>query len=346
MKGESSKWTGKCKEHIAIFILGQFSSLSPTHQSKLQGLPMIPVECLDGKETLSFASASSLLDPSVTELRALCFDDEELFPREDFFKKFKITLRECGLRTTVDESVVEDRIRCYAISRHLPSIIRERAERLLKSNCQWTSTVAQLAGRHLRTLAWLPTTDSDNRLSLTAANQCRSHGDQLLVSSQLPILTVPISPEWEARLGWPETLPHDILLPQLQFGIDNKDRKIVDAVLKYINQKFLMEALVGKLMKLPCVLAGNGSFVLLTIAFHSSKDYQGLQPYCFNVERKFWDEHETLLTQLGVGELQLSDLMNIQAKLETKTILNEPEIRVLFNFSTWPVNTREILLLI
>ena len=54
---------------------------------------MIPAARLNGKETSNFAFAAELIDPSVPELKDLCFDDEEMLPKESFFGKFNVALR-------------------------------------------------------------------------------------------------------------------------------------------------------------------------------------------------------------------------------------------------------------
>ena len=294
---------------------------------------MVPVTQLNGKETSRFALAAELIDPSVPELEGLCFDDEEIFPKKSFFRDFSVALKGCGLKSTVDEAVVEHRVRCYANTKHPLSDIQKRAERLLRSACSWTSPLKELGGSDLRRLMWLPTVDLSGTLSLKASDECRGRRDRLLVSSQLPILTISISTEWEARLGWNNQLPGGILLSQLSFGIQRKDRKIVDAVLTYISQYDPTEPLVNALMNLPCVLASSGLFVVPSQAFRPPKGSIGgcerLQPYLANVDRTFWQDHQDLLTRLKVGDrLHLSDLLKVQTRLEAKPVLKESDVAV------------------
>ena len=331
--GQDSNWTSSCKEQMAAFILRQFSSLSLDVQAKLQALPMVPVTQLNGKETSRFALAAELIDPSVPELKELCFDDEEIFPKKSFFRDFSIALKGCGLKSAVDETVVEHRVRCYANTKYPLSDIQKRAQRLLRSSCSWTSPLKEQEGSGLRRLMWLPTVDLSGTLSLKTSDECRGRRDRLLVSSRLPILTIPISTEWEARLGWNNKLPCGILLSQLSFGIQRKDRQIVDAVLTYISQDHLTEPLANTLMNLPCVLASSGLFVVPSQAFRPPKGSIGgcerLQPYLANVDRKFWQDHQDLLTGLKVRDrLHLSDLLKVQTRLEAKPVLEESDVAV------------------
>jgi sacsin len=304
---------------------------------------MVPVSQLNGKKTSRFALAAELIDPSVPELKGLCFDDEEIYPKERFFRNFNVALKGCGLKTAVDEAVVEHRILCYTNTKYPLSDIQERAQRLLKSACSWTLPLEELEDSDLRRLKWLPTVDLSGTLSLKASDECRGRRDGLLVSSQLPILPISISTEWEARLGWNNKLPSGILLSQLSFGIQSKDRKIVDAVLTYISQDDLTEPLANALMSLPCVLANSGLFVVPSQALRPPKrsidGCERLEPYLANVDRKFWQDHTDLLTRLKVGDrLYPSDLLKVQARLEAKTVLEESDVAVaieILNLASW-----------
>jgi sacsin len=318
---------------MAAFILRQFSFLSLEVQVKLQALPMVPVAQLNGKEASRFALAAELIDPSVPELKGLCFDDEEIFPKKSFFRNFSVALKGCGLKSAVDEAVVEHRVRCYANTKYPLSDIQERAQRLLRSACSWTSPLKEQEASDLRRLTWLPTVDLSGTPSLKASDECRGRRDRLLVSSQLPILTISISTEWEARLGWNNKLPGGILLSQLSFGIQKNDRQIVDAILSYISQNDLTEPLANAIMDLPCVLASSGLFIIPSQAFRPPKGSidgcERLQPYLANVDRKFWQDHQDLLTRLKVGDRpHLSDLLKVQTRLEVKPVLEESDVAV------------------
>jgi sacsin len=311
-------------------MLGRFSLLPPRLQAQLRTLPFVPVSQLNGKETSKFALAADLIDPNIPELRSLCFEDEEIIPRDSFFRDFEVSLKGCGLKTAVDEAVVERRVRCYASSKYQLSEIQQRAQNLLKSSCRWSSPLEFSEHSVLRKLKWIPVTDLSGALSLKTSDECRGRRDQLLAYSQLPILEISISSQWEARLGWHATLPTQILLSQLSFGIQRKDRKIVDAVLSYIFQRGLVELSVQDLRSIPCILVSSGLFVTPSQAVRPPRSSitgcERLQPYLANVDHKFWEDHEFLLTRLGIEELQPTDLLRVQATLEAKPVLDESDV--------------------
>ena len=326
-------WSTSCKEHLAEFVLGQFSLLSLDVQDRLRRIPMVPVSQLNGEETTRFALAEELIDPTVPELKGLCFDDEEIVPKQNFLRKFNAALKGCGLKTAVDEPVANHRICCYASTKHPLQEIEKRAQRLLKAPCQWTTPLENQGDAKLSCLQWLPVTDHSGTLILKASDECRGARDRLLVNSQLPILNTPISSEWERRLGWDKLLPRAILLSQLEYGIARKDREVVDAVLTYISQRDLTKTLAGSLMGLSCVLVSSGMFVEPSNAFRpptgTNVSCEGLQPYLANVENKFWQDHEEVLKLLKIGDqLQLSDLLKVQSILESKSMLGESDVDV------------------
>ncbi|TVY68700.1 Sacsin [Lachnellula suecica] len=331
----SRDWSSSSKEQMAAFILGNFSRLPPSGQKKLQTLQIVPVARFNGKDTSNFSRASQLIDPSVHELKELCFDGEEIVPKKSFLILYFYALKGCGLKTRVDETVVQHRIRCYSSGNYLPMDVRSRALNLLRSTCQWTSPLEDLNdSSELRRLEWIPTIGINGTTqSLKSSRECRSHRDRSLVGSQLPILDIQIPLEWQKRLGWENILPKNIILSQLQWGIQKEEHRVVDKVLAYISDNGLTDSLSDDLNTLPFVLASNGLFIVPSKAFSpspgSSSGYSGLNPYLANVDRNFWREHQRLLASVGVQEyLQLEELLNLQALLEAKSPLEDKDSKV------------------
>jgi sacsin len=99
-------------------MLGRFSLLNHKLQAQLRTLPFVPVTQLNREETSKFTLAADLIDPTIPELKRLCFKDEEIIPKDSFFRDFEVALKGCGLKTAVDEAVVEGRVCCYASSKY------------------------------------------------------------------------------------------------------------------------------------------------------------------------------------------------------------------------------------
>jgi sacsin len=80
-------------------------------------------------------------------------------------------------------------------------------------------------------------------------------------------------------------------------------------------------------MSLPFVLVSSGLFIAPSQAFRAG--CERLQPYLANVDNKFWQDHEDVLTRVEVGErLHPNDQLKVQAILEAKPVLDEPDVAV------------------
>lgn len=313
-------------------MLGKYAELSLIAQKKLEVLSIVPVMQLNGKDTDTFACVSELIDPTASELKDLCFDDEEILPSQEFWAKYEVALKGLGVKTHLDETVIGHRIICYASNKYTPLEVQQRAQMLLQSACRWTSSLKQQENSNLQRLAWLPIVDTSGALILKSAQECRSMKDMLLVGSQLPILPFEITLMWIARLGWQRTISGSVLLAQLRFGIESKDRDIVDAVLEYISERKLTDSLVSELRDISCVNIGDDLFVKPTQAIQphlSSYSCSGLRPYVGNVDSKFWRDHRSLLVKIKTKEkLELSDILALQNTLSAKTTLDDDDVAV------------------
>ncbi|KAH9222449.1 hypothetical protein DL95DRAFT_441261 [Leptodontidium sp. 2 PMI_412] len=333
--GTSGIWSSSCREQISAYILGNFSSLSLETQSTLQTIPFVPVTKmgLDDDSIYRFACGPDLIDPSVAELAQLCFEYEEIVPKECFFRKFRVALIGCGVKTSIDEAVVRHRVQSYASGDYPPTEVKKRAILLLNSSCRWSNSSDSHENSEVRCLPWLPTTDIHGAESFKTSSQCRGLKDRLLVGSLMPILGATLTEEWQARLGWHSIIPSSVLLPQLTYGISKLDRRVVDAVLSYIDKNNLIDCLSVELKSLQCIVVRSDFFVEPSQAFRParlrSQGCNRLQPYLANVDDSFWREHEKLLIHLGVREEpQPADLMKLQEVLEAKGELDEHDVGV------------------
>jgi sacsin len=321
------------KEQIARVVFSQYSCLSPSSRIKLKALPMIPVARINGEISSKFSIAADLIDPSISGLKKLFFDDEEVVPESSFFTQFHALINDIGLKAAVDETLVSSRTLSYANSNRPLLEIEKRVHTLLQSSCRWDSTKGSSEGLVLRHLEWLPVLDLEGALCLKSPVQCRPLRDKLLVSSQLPLFDIPLSAEWEARLGWCDILPKHVLLRQLKQGLQTDDRAVVDAILTYIVEKDQTALFISDLQSLPCILTSFGLYVTASKAFRPPASRftscERLRPYLGNIDKKFWKDHEILLSGMEIGEKpSLDHLLAIQKALESQLPLSEPDTAV------------------
>ncbi|KAH6680301.1 hypothetical protein B0J14DRAFT_578321 [Halenospora varia] len=326
-------WSDECKQQVAASILRQYYAFDASTRLSLRSLPFVPTRTISGAKTSRFAAPESLIDPSCEGLKVLFFDEEETLPDASFFRDFDGCLKACGLKSSLDEELVFSRVQRYAKCNYPVDETRKRAGKLLRSICRWGTSIETFRESDVRNLQWLPVTDLNGKSTLKAAGECRSRNDKLLVSSQLPVLDIFISPDWESRLGWDERVPNQILLSQLRFGTESKDKKVIDAVLGHIFHNRQTEEVAHELSIIPCVLVSNGLFVLPAQAFRPTADMKftcrGLSPYLGNVDRTFWDDHKNLLLKLDIKEKpDAQDLIRLQNQLEQKLPLEESDLDV------------------
>jgi sacsin len=322
----TANWTTSGKTEITKLVLRHFYNLDEQSQVKIASMAIIPVMRIDGRESGHFARAMELIDPTIKNLQELFFDDEEIRPAEWVLRKYRGILVECCMKTNLDEELVQDRVRLFSKRSEELDETSKRARRLLESGLPWISALDTNQDPAFRELRWLPAY-SQGTLTFKNSMECRSLGERLLVGSVLPILDSEVSTAWQTRLGWNDVLPQTTILAQLEYGSKQTDRKIVDAVLTYIENRRLVERLEQDLRKLSCILTTNGKFVAPYKAFYSS--CERLSPYLFNVDSRFSTEHESLLAKLGIKlKPDLDDLVMVQENFAADEPLNETDIPI------------------
>jgi sacsin len=321
------KWTTSRKEQIAESLLCDFYKLGEDSRNRVISSAIIPVMRFNGEMVDKFSMAKELIDPSKMKLRELFFEDEEAYPVNWVLEKYRGILIDCGLRIALDDRLVVERVKCYAQRSQQAVETSERAKHLLELAPSWMSGADDRENLTLREQRWLPATDPRGLRVFKNARECRGLDAKLLVGLVLPVLDFEIAQGWQRRLGWNHLIPHTILLEQLEHGIEQENRNIIDAVLKYICKTSQLDVARQELLKLSCVVASNGQFISVQKAFQRRCDR--LQPYFYNVDRGFWTAHSLLLKKLGIKEEpNLQDLLRIQDQLPSEDQLGESDISI------------------
>lgn len=320
-------WTVSGKEKIAESLLCGYYNLDSNSKNRISSSAMIPVRRFNGESANKFSMAKKLIDPSNVKLRELFFEDEEACPVDWVWEKYSGILINCGLRTALDDELVVERVKCYARRSQETEETSEHAKALLKFASPWKSGSDDSGNLTLRELRWLPAVDLHSSRVFKNAQECRGLDAKLLLGLVLPVLDFEISQGWQDCIGWYRPIPYATLLAQLERGIEQENRKIIDAVLKYVYIKSQLEAVCQDLLKLSCVVASNGQFVSVQKAFRSG--CERLQPYFYNVDRSFWLDHNQLLKKLGIKEKpNLQDLLRIQNQLPSQDQLDKSDITI------------------
>lgn len=325
--GVLNNWCLSCKEKITELLLQNFGNLGRENQTRLKSLNFIPNRRVDGQYVGSFSTAARLIDPISKDLLDLFYEFEEICPAAWLFPDYRGILIQLGMKQFLDEDLVKGRVDSYAKKGQAFEATLERASKLLQLKPTWASCADTSRMSIIKELSWLPAVKNETR-SLELAKNCRGLNDRLLVGLVLPIVNVPISSDWQRLLGWEdETIKDYILISQLEQGIEINDRKIVDAVLNYIDQKTRTDSLCDMLSTMTCILTSRGEFTSMKKAFRSGCEV--LYPYLFNVDSGFWQEHRSLLESVGVQERPtLQKLLEIQRQFNPDEILQKRDMEV------------------
>jgi sacsin len=322
-----------CRKQLVELIFSQYSGLSTKSQSALHSLPIVPVERMEEATASKFALPTDLIDQTASDLRALFFDDEEIFPDQGVFTNHAAVLRGIGLKHSFDYDVFIARINHYSSCTKSLYEIQSRIWRMFRLNCPLREADCATQGVNFKTLKWIPTTNAETLTPiLTAPIDCRPLNDKLLVNSQMPVWNRFVSDEWLTELGWRENLPKHVLLGQLQHGIKQGNRDVIDAVLEYIAGLGDLDHW-QELAELPFIFTGNSYLITPVQAFAPSKtrafNCDGLQPYFGNADQKFYEHHRVLLDHFGVeAGPDVNHLLTLTDRLASKTHLDDADIAV------------------
>lgn len=323
-----NKWTSPYKEQTIERVLQRFHMLGETCQKKVKSLPMVPVANISHKSLPTFEVASRLVDPSAQSLTDLFFDDERCCPDKWVTDRYRGVVFDCGLKVSLDNELLKDRVCTFASGPYSPDDVMLRAYKLLKTSLSATDNSHENINAIVREYQWLPAHSRNGNLSLMQSNKCRDIGDQDLVGYVQPIVELKVSRDWRSRLGWDMPISKVLLLQQLDQGIIHNDITVVNAVLIYIVKEEMVELTYSKLVDRRLILTQDGHLELPQKVFQAGCD--GLAPFLYNVDPVFWHTHQKLIVRLSVKDRPtFEDLLNVQKTLQSP--LSESEVSVSIN---------------
>ena len=283
-------------------------SKTPTQAWKVlvSSRPIVPKRFEN--EVQSFAILTDLVDPK-SPYTQLYYEDEDVFPSQDFFKKHYLAARACGLKNGTESSTfLLDRARTYA---------QHTADEQLKNkiSCLLTVPIQQCIPEStvkcLRSLRWFPARSPEGRMELYAPSQCRGSAQQHLVDNIWGITDFNIPPQWHSLLGWDHDVPQDILLAQLESCIKQHEITKVKKLLSSFKP-----SQYSALVQRSCILGYNGNFMLPNKVYTPGRALVSarMTPYIDRVDAGFASSLSDLLSAIGVREEpSVEDLRAVQA---------------------------------
>ncbi|KAI9733902.1 MAG: hypothetical protein M1834_002557 [Cirrosporium novae-zelandiae] len=327
------------QEKILRLVFRHFFRLSPSVQQRVMPLDIVPVKAkhFGSEKKLRCAPANTLVAPT-SNIHGLFFEDEDFLPWKEYYDEFHVVLSHCGLKSTLDVDLMINRIRAYANGYHSIDLVASAALALLQFRPCWRSLDDFPNIRELRELQWLPVKNSQESKSSTntpgtlstyllSSFQCRDLVDRSVIGYVLPTLDIYVSLEWRQFLGWDQPLDKNLLLRQLQYGIQQNDLSVVESVLKYIRESCEVSSFIGVLKTLNCIRTQKGVLVIPHRVFYRSCHL--LSPYLYDVDGSFLESFKPLLVELGVHEKPtIEDLLMVQRELDNGQKLSDVDASV------------------
>ena len=326
---------------LANFLFRNYCHLSPSAQSCLPSLQIVPLQKRKDDDILNFGRPLDILDPQKPALINLYFEDEIRLPERQFYDLFSTVLANCGMVQCLDERVVLDRIRSYSTGGLDFGAVASRATKLLQMSFQEDSNQLFDLIQVIREKEWLPARAPDKSDSITNSFKCRDRSDEPFIGHVWHVLPFHIEESWRSILGWHGPVNVNVLISQLGKSIAVQDIHSVDRTLSYIRQHHLAENYADRLSDLNFVWSADGE--LANAAKVCRQGVERLIPYLHVVESRFWDDHSEMMKLTNVPELpRLEQLKDVQKALESKNALDEQDLDVAIELARiWGVQFRE-----
>ncbi|KAL8828013.1 MAG: hypothetical protein Q9170_006784 [Blastenia crenularia] len=309
------------KLSLVSFMLDKVSHLSDTWKARFCKMKLVPRAPTPSISELQFRSLAHTFDPT-SRLSDLFFEEDDVFPEPDFFKRHRDKLVSCGIIRELNSEILLDRARAFAGSQRSPEQLKDKVKHMLNLSLAGTFNLSPASLKELRSLEWLPVSImSSEGLRLMSATDCRAADDKALVDTVLGIVEVDITSEWRRLLGWDQEIEKSTLAKQLELSLISESSDRIDAVLSYLGRLEDCQLI----QQTPCILTRRGEYALAehVLLPGSLLSIYSLSPYLDEVDISFMKKHMRLLTAMNIRQhISFSDLLEVQANVEKSTQSN------------------------
>ncbi|KAF8534251.1 hypothetical protein BDD12DRAFT_943100 [Trichophaea hybrida] len=214
----------KMKTALSRYVLQPHNALDLSQKSQeiLKLLQFVPVH---GKVSV-LKSPSELVDPK-SDTAKLYFEDESIFPDNDYLEEFQDGLERLGMITSITESVILNRLETYS---KLPLQIDKISE-MLQHLFVAAPKPPVLEPRYVE-LKWVPASMiTSGVMTLCSPCDCRNSSQKARVKYSMPLTELEVGPWWSKQLGWDRTPAVHHILKQLDEAINHQDNEVITALL-------------------------------------------------------------------------------------------------------------------
>ena len=329
------------KAALVEWIFDHSKSPTGSWKTKIMSQPIVPLPTVDGNKR--YRCLRDLVDPT-SVYSTLYFEEENVFPCEEFFARHKGAFQACGISAGLNKDTPLDRAKVYSQYRADSQELIDKVTNLLQGRVPYEVSSAALPTDEIRALKWLPGTSTSGEMALFSPNFCRGADDRHLVDKVWGTVNFSVTAFWKKVLGeylgfqiyqpllmiagWDKDVPTGILLQQLEHCLEEKDVGRVDRLLQHISPTEFPQ-----LQSKACILGCHGNYMSPKTSFlpDSKLNSYPLAPYVDEVDRAFASKHATLLAILNVQhEPSVQDLRYVQDSLNRSSQgqLNDTDLRI------------------
>lgn len=303
------------KMQLVDWIFGEIKPSDAGIRNTVSTNPIVPMKPKSNAEP--FRCLIDLVDPR-SESAILYFEDEPVFPANDFFEKHELALRSYGIqRGNESPTLALDRAKVYA-ERKADMKLLAKVQKLLTSPLPPTKMYQ--ANKTVESLTWLPATMPDGEMRLCSPKRCRGLDQRDLIDEVWGWLPFNPLPEWQSLLGWDVDVPGEILVAQVDGCIAKRDTSKLSKALSKVPSKDY-----SILIQKSCIQGKHGELMMPSQVFYPGHQLSAfsLLPHMDSVDGRFAQRHKSMLSSLGIAkEPSLIDIQELQATLNSRCPLD------------------------
>ncbi|KAL9612094.1 MAG: hypothetical protein Q9204_008979, partial [Flavoplaca sp. TL-2023a] len=316
----------EAKLRLVNFILEKNMRPSDIFKSHFSKHKLVHCANFSGSDGIRFRLPATTVDPTST-VSNIFFDDEDVFPQPDFFRRHHEVLKGCGIVQVLSPEILIERVHIFASSSRDKQTLIVKVKQLFSLSLGAGFELSPTSLVRFRTLKWLPVLcPSSKDYQLVSPDSCRALDDKELVDLVLYIFESSVTPKWKVLLGWNRVIERGTLMKQLDKSLRQRSSRRVDETLAYLSS--LGDC--GILSQYPCILSSHGDYVLpdRVLLPGSLLSRYPLTPFLDEVEPSFARTHSQLLKELGIRQgITYDDLLRVQSMIvessESSKLSNE-----------------------
>lgn len=313
-----------------IFTSDRFRSPSRSWIELIANQPIVPIRAGKGQSNRRHRCLVDLVRPQ-TLLSKLYFEDEDVIPDPNFFRKHEAVLTLCGIKSDPTWADLVDRIYHFSQRPRDVEEIIEKSKILLTVSPPSEFEVDERNICRIQEMKWIPgISASETHLSLLSPRDCRGYDQRSLTNHVLGSTTISPSVDWKKILGWDKPIDKGLLFHQLDICLENREHESVQQILLYL-QPHEYSAIESK----RCILGSRKDYWSSSKVFlpNSLLNRYPMLPFIDEVDSLFAQRHEKLIKMLKVqSQPSIANLIEVQKTLKgSASSLDPPNLDIAIN---------------